>query len=254
MDWRGRLVHLAAERTPTAWTLVAAERSRDRLPKCVAAASYDAATASEEMRRLRVQQHLPSEAAVVLWPEPGDAGVAALDVRAGGVVTLPKARVMRERVAPFVRAGGTVSEVLLPHEAVERMVAVAQWAAACVVVLHPTAACIAVVDGTSARASYFSWAPEPAAADAAGRMLGRYQFAARLMPSLREFASQVPSARVVVCGRFPDLRSAMVPIVEDLDREVDVLDAALLGQPVDESIDPADVSGRQLAWAIAAGR
>jgi len=208
---------------------------------------------SAEMRRFRAGERLPSEAALVLWPEPGDAGVAALDARVDGVVTLPKAREMRERVAPFVRAGGRVREVVLPHEAAIRLVALAEWTSALVLLLQPTAACLVVVDGERVHASYLSWVPELPAVGESARLLGRYQFVARLMPYLREWASLAPGARVAVCGRFPDLRSAMLPIVEELDREVDVLDAALVGQPVDEATDPSEISGRQLAWALAAG-
>jgi hypothetical protein len=44
----------------------------------------------------------------------------------------------------------------------------------------------------------------------------------------------------------------MVPVVEELDREVDVLDAALVGEAGDDSAEPNEISGRQLAWAVAA--
>lgn len=255
MTWLGTRVHLAVERSPTAWTLVAAERSSDRVPRCVTGTSIEAepASVSEDLRQFRVRERLPSEATLVLWPEAGDAGVATLDARVDGVVSLPKAKVMRQRVAPFVRAGGQVREVLLPHEAAGRLAALAAWPSACVLLLQPTAACLAVVEGESVQASYLSWVPDPAAVGESQRLLGRYQFAARLMPHLIAWAGRAPDARMAVCGRFPDLRSAMVPIVEELDREVDVLDASLLGQSADDAADPSEVSARQLAWALAAG-
>jgi hypothetical protein len=249
-------VRLAVERAPASWTLVAAEHARDRAPRLVAAASIDDgdASLSDELRQFRVREHLPSDAALVLWPGHGDAGVAALDSRARGVVTLPKAKVIRERVAPFIRAGGQVREVLLPHEAAVRLAAQAQWTTACLLVMQPTLACLAVIDGAGVRASYFSWEPMGSTDSESARTLARYQFAARLVPNLREWVQLAPQATVAVCGPFPDLRLMMVPIVEELDREVDVLDAALVGQPLNEAADPTETSGRQLAWALAAGQ
>ena len=253
MGWLASPLHLAVERAPASWTLVAAERAGDRAPRFVVAASFADAPASlsEEIRRFRVREHLPSSATLVLWPELGDAGVVALDSRASGVVTLPKARVIRQRVEPFVRAGGRVTEVLLPHEAALRLAGLAGWSSACVLLMQPSVACLAVIDGRAVRASYLGWLPPQPTSTETAKLLARYQLAARLMPYLREWAGQAPQARMAVCGRFPDLRAAMVPIVEELDREVDVLDAGLVPDFRDE-IDPDETSGRQLAWAAAA--
>jgi len=254
--WLDSPVQLAAELGPSAWTLMAAERSRDRAPRVVATASFDRTSASlvEEFRQFRVRERLPFEAAVILWPEPTDEGVAAADSRSRSRVSLPKARVIRERVSPFVRSGGQVRDVLLPHEAVARLVALAGWPAAFVFVMQPPIACLAVVVSGTVDATYVSCGPAPAdGAHDAVRLLARYQFASRLMPYLRERAGEVPDARVAVCGRYPGLRSAMVPIVEDLDREVDVLDSLLVGQDGAGLAEPDDTSAAQLAWAVAAG-
>ena len=234
--------------------MVSVERERDRLPKWLVGASFAAGSASlsEEMRRFRVREHLPSEVALVLWPEPGDSGVAPLDSRANSTLTLPKAAVIRQRVAPFVHAGGQVRDVLLPHEAAMRLAALAQWRSACLLLMQPTVACLAVIDGGDVQASYVCWTPMAPAETESARLLARYQFVARLMPYLREWAGRAPEARVAVGGRFADLRTAMVPIVEELDREVDVLDASLVAQTHDVGGDPAETAGQQLAWAVAA--
>ena len=255
MTWLDSPVRLAVEREPSSWTLVAAKRTRHASPQPVAAAAFADTTVAvqDEIRRFRVRQQLPFEASLIYWPEPGDRGVATLDVRSGGGVTLPKAHVIRQRVAPFVRAGGRVREVLLPHEAVGRLVHLAGWSSACVLVMHASGACLAVANSGILRASYLAWPAARPAGDDAERLLARYQLAARLVPHLREWAGSAPAARVAVCGSCPDLRSAMMPIVEELDREIDVLDAFLVGQPVDETADPNDISRRQLAWAAAAG-
>lgn len=255
MAWLDSPVRLAAELGPSTWTLIAAESLRDVAPRLVATASFDAVSPSlmEELRQFRVRERLPFEATVVLWPEPGDRGVAAVDLRSRTRVSLPKARVIRERVSPFVRSGGQVRDVLLPHEAVAKLVALAGWPAAFVLVMQPPIACLAVVAAGAVDATYVSWEPPAVgAADHAAQLLARYQFASRLMPYMRERAAEVPDAHVAVCGRYPGLRSAMVPVVEELDREVDVLDAALMGQAASGAAEPDETSASQLVWAVAA--
>ncbi len=254
MTWLDSPVRLAVEREPSSWTLVAAKRTRHAGAQAVAAATFaDTGTVQDEIRRFRVYEQLPFDASLIYWPEPGDRGVATLDMRLGGGVVLPKAHVIRQRVAPFVRGGGRVREVLLPHEAVGRLVHLAGWSSACVLVMHASGACLAVAHSGTLRASYLTWPAPPPAGNDAERLLARYQLAARLVPHLREWADSAPAARVAVCGSFPDLRSAMMPIVEELDREIDVLDAFLVGRSGDETADPNDISRRQLAWAAAAG-
>lgn len=211
------------------------------------------ANLAERIREFRTRERLPSRASAVLWPEPNDAGVVALDARGRSAVALPKARVIRDRLAPLVRGGANVREILLPHEAAARLVRLAGWSSACVLMMEPTAACVAVIAPQGAEATYLHWSPLTPAATESARLLDRYQFAARLAPHLGVFAVQGRAMRVVVCGRFPDLRSAMVPIVEELDREVDVLDAGLVGDAEPADADPDEICGRQLAWAAAAG-
>ena len=255
MVWLRSPVHLAVERTPTTWTFVGVERRRDAAPRFVAAALFsgDDLSLEAEIRRFRREQKLPSDATLVFWPSAGDRGVATLDDRAGMSVTLPKARVIRERVAPFVRGGGRVREFLLPHEAIARLVALSGWPAACVLAMHACGACLAIVEGGTARGSYLTWAPAGPAKNDDDRLLVRYQLAARLAPHLVAWAREAPTARVAVCGPFSGLRSAMMPIVEELDREIEVLDAALVGRAGPDLADPDEISGRQLAWAAAAG-
>ena len=79
------------------------------------------------------------------------------------------------------------------------------------------------------------------------RLLEWFQLASRLAPHLREWLSAHPAAIVAVCGALPDLRPRMVPLVEELDREIEVLDAGLPG-PVGEVPEAAAL---QLAWAVA---
>lgn len=227
-----------------------AERPRGDAVRLLACATFDAHEASaEDIRSFRTHERLPSDAIVTLWPQPGDPGVAQIDGRAHGAVALPKARVIRDRVAPFIRAGGRVRDVLLPHEAVLRLATLAGWRSALVIVLEPEMACLALANSRGVVASYLAWEPLPVVENETARLLARYQFAARLVPHLRGFAAD--AERIAVCGAFRHVRSAIVPVVEELDREVDVLDAELVGD-VGEPVEPGEASGKQLAWAVAA--
>jgi hypothetical protein len=254
--WLDSPVHLAVELTPTSWSFVAAKHERQAHPQLIAAEALTdgSPTLQNDIRQFRLRHHLPFDASFIVWPGRADRGVADLDVASPSraVLGLPKAVVIRQRVAPFVRGGGRVRELLLPHEAVGRAVQLAGWPVACVLVLHPGAACLAIADAGILRGSYVAWQPLLPVEDDTARLLARYQLAARLVPHLRRWASEAPAARIAVCGSFPDLRSVMVPVVEELDREIDVLDASLVGRPGDEASDPDDVSRRQLGWAVAA--
>lgn len=255
MSWLGSSRYLAVDRGASVWTLVGAERVPDRGPRLMAmgvVATEDQTAAADAMRAIRQTHRVPSRAAVVLWPEPVDVGVVPIDARSQHRVTLPKAKVIRQRVAPFIRAGGQVREILLPHEAAARLVKLGGWSRACVLIMEPAAACVALVDGGAVTATYLTWLPIASTENETVRLLARYQFAARLAPHLRDAVGPADSLRMAVCGRFPDLRSAMVPIVEELDREVDVLDAALLGQTGTADAGPDETCGAQLAWAVAA--
>lgn len=260
MSWLGPSRSLALDRGASGWTLVAAEPvAKDRAPRLLASLTLpaspdesDVSDRAQQIREFRTRERLPARASAVLWPEPQDAGVVALDARDRGLVVLPKARVIRDRVAPLVRGGAKIREILLPHEAATRLVRLAGWSGACVLLMEPTAACVTVIESSTVEATYLQWTPEAPAATESARLLARYQFAARLAPHLRVFARQGAAMRLVVCGRFPDLRSAMVPIVEELDREVDVLDAGLVGESSSTEAEPDETCGRQLAWAVAA--
>jgi hypothetical protein len=83
-------------------------------------------------------------------------------------------------------------------------------------------------------------------------LLARYQHIASLAPHVRELGGAAPGVRVLVAGHLPALRAAMVPLVEELDHEIDVLDADIpAAGPA--ALDADDIAGLQLAWTVAAG-
>lgn len=253
MFWLRTPVRVAVERGPATWALAAADHRRgpDVPPELCAATlltmAPEAQTIEPQLRAARLSGRLPSGAAAIVWPIAGDAAASDLDVRPRSAAPLPKANVLRHRLAPFVRAGGRVRSLVWPHEAAAGVAASHGWTSACLAVLHDGAACLVTSDDAGTRSRYLSWARTAEPAGEQGRLLERFQLASRLAPHLREWLAAHPADVVAVCGALPDLRPRMVPLVEELDREIEVLDAGLPGV----GGDVPEAAALQLAWAVA---
>ena len=249
-------IRVSAELAPTVWTFAAAERRRDGAARCVATRAIGATGAAlgDDIRAFRRTAKLPMDVSVILWPHAGDAGVTPIESREASDVSVPNARVLRERVAPLVRAGGLVTGVWMPHECFARLVASRDLSSACVIVAHPGMTCVAFVMDGVVRARYLSSAPPRQTVDSeSARLPARYQHIASLAPHVRELGGAGDGVRVLVAGHVPDLRAAMVPLVEELDHEIDVLDADIAGAAPNafDSADADEMAGVQLAWALA---
>jgi hypothetical protein len=256
MNWLSGSVRVAAELAPTAWTFAAAEHRRDGAPRLMAARAIGASGAAQadDVRAFRRAAKLPMDVAVILWPLAGDEGVTPIDSRYANDVRVPNARVLRERLSPLVRAGGLVSGVWLPHECFAALAASRSVSTACVIIAHPGMTCLGVVADGDVRARYLSSDLPPEHFDReSARLLARYQHIASLAPHVRELGGAERGVPVLVAGRLPALRAAMVPLVEELDHEIDVLDAEILA-PSSSALEPDDVAGLQLAWTLASGR
>jgi len=256
MDWLTPPVRVAAELAPAVWTFVAAERRRDASPRLVASRAIDATGAAlgDDIRAFRRSSKLPLDVSVILWPYAADAGVVPIESRDSSEVIVPSARVIRERVSPLVRAGGLVTDVWLPHECMAALVAGRGLTSACVIAAHPGMTCVGFVLDGAVRARYLSsTAPPPSFDKESERLLARYQHISMLAPHVRELGGAGDGVRVLVTGSLPALRAAMVPLVEELDHEIDVLDADLpagASQVLDQA-DADEIAGVQLAWALA---
>jgi hypothetical protein len=254
--WLRTPVRVAVERGPATWALTAADHRRGpEIPPDLRAASLidataDAAAIEPQLRAARLGARLPSGAAAIVWPWAGDAAASDLDARPKPAAPLPKANVLRHRLAPFVRAGGRVRALVWPHGAAADVAASHGWCSACLAVLHDGAACLVTIDDVGTQARYLSWARAAAPSDEHARLLQRFQLASRLAPHLRDWLTEHPAAVVAVCGALPDLRSRMVPLVEELDREIEVLDAGLPGA----AGEVPEAAALQLAWAVATRR
>lgn len=257
MEWLTPRVRVAAELAPAVWMFAAAERKRDAAPRLVAARAIHATGAAlgDDIRAFRRSAKLPLDTSVILWPQAGDAGVVPIESRDFSEVFVPNARVIRERVAPLVRAGELVTDVWLPHECMTALVSGRGLASACVIIAHAGMTCVGFVLDGAVRARYLSSAAPPAAFEnESARLLARYQHISMLAPHVRELGGAGDGVRVLVAGTLPSLRAAMVPLVEELDHEIDVLDADLpvgASQVIDQA-EADEIAGVQLAWALAA--
>lgn len=257
MDWLSTPVRVAAELAPALWTFAAAERKRDTPPRLIASRTVGAtgAAVGDDIRAFRRAEKLPMDVSVILWPEAGDAGVVPIESRDSVDVIVPKARVIRERVAPLVRAGGLVTDVWLPHECLPALVEARELPSACVIIAHAGMTCVGFVLNGVVRARYLSAAVPPVAFDSeSARLLARYQHIALLAPHVRDMGGAADGVRVLVAGHLPALRASMVPLVEELDHEIDVLDGDLPAAASQALLEPADadeIAGLQLAWALA---
>lgn len=255
MDFLSSPIRVAAELAPTVWTFAAAERTRG-VPRLIASRAIGATGAAlvDDIRAFRRGAKLPMDVSVMLWPEAGDEGVVPIESRDFTEVAVPKARVIRERVAPLVRAGGLVTDVWLPHERFVELASLRGLTSACVIVAHDSMMCVGFVLDGAVRARYLSSAPQRAAYDSeSARLLARYQHISLLAPHVRELGGAAEVVRVLVAGHLPALRAAMVPLVEELDHEIDVLDGDLPA-PAPHPLEQADadeIAGVQLAWALA---
>jgi hypothetical protein len=255
MNWLSGSVRVAAELAPTAWTFAAAEHRPDGAPRLLAAHAIGAtgAALADDIRAFRRAAKLPMDVAVILWPFSGDHGVSPIDSRYANDVGVPNARVLRERVSRLVRAGGLVTGVWLPHECFAALAASRGVSTACVIIAHPGMTCIGVVTDGEVRARYLSSEVPPEHFDReSARLLARYQHIASLAPHVRELGGAERGVPVLVAGQLPALRAAMVPLVEELDHEIDVLDAEILAAS-SSTLEPDDIAGLQLAWTLASG-
>jgi hypothetical protein len=263
---------VAAELLPERCVILAVGRDRRAVSTPVAAESIsldDAAGAAERIRAFRRTHRLPAACRLVIWPRPGDAGVTPVDERpAAEQVAAPSALTIRERAQPLVRAGFRVSTVLLPHHALARLAELSGAPGAAVLAVGSEVGCFSVcpVGGAQRSSTYLSWPAPVPLAPADDDLLARYQLAARQAPHVRQLgrlpergagapADHGKPTPYLACGSRPNLRAAMLPLIEELDQEIDVLDAALAGLEPDAAGGLAvDTAALQVAWAASVAR
>jgi len=176
---------------------------------------------AEHLRRVRRERGFPRHASVVWWGLHEDAS--------------PGDPLTSAALAPLLQAGFVIDAVLSPPEALavlarQRSRAAGRTSAAWLS-LNRHAAAIAIVDGGELLFSrVFDW-HYGAAATLKEELLQRYSLVAHLAPELRHGFDVVRAERgvtvdaIVTCGDLPDLRSLTMPLIEELDMEVETLDS-----------------------------
>jgi len=208
-----------------------------------------ARTLEENLADARRRDGFPRRARVVVWGLPGD--VSAADA------------IAIADVAPLRDAGFTIDAVMSPAQALAALADhrsrgpdnAVVWLA-----LNRQRAAIAIIE--SGRLLYsreFEW--HYRAVDTVKQeLLQRYSLVAHLAPEIRHGLDVVraqdgvvPSS-IVTCGNLPDLRSLTMPLIEELDIEVETLDT-LEGVDLDGSVDREIVTERAstLYLALTAG-
>lgn len=173
------------------------------------------------LRSIRRESKLPRTARVVAWGLPEGA-------RAGDPVT-------RAALSPLVAAGFRIDAVLSPPQALMRLAAsrartvegAVAWLA-----LNRSGAAIAIVRGAESLFSRaFEWSWASGSSDPRAELLQRYSHVSHLAPEVQRGIALVAASHgigvetAVTCGDVPELRSLTMPLIEELDLEVETLDS-----------------------------
>jgi hypothetical protein len=173
----------------------------------------------DNLRRAR-RSGFPKHAAVVAW-----------DVHESASASDPQTRAV---VAPLAEAGFAVDTVLSPTDALcalaKRRQKIAGREGEVWLALNRRHVAMAIVDdGRLLYSRRFDWHYSPGATQRA-QLLQRYSLIAHLAPEVRHGIDVVGAEHgtrvnaVVTCGDLPDLRSLTMPLIEELDIEVETLD------------------------------
>ena len=174
---------------------------------------------AELLRSVRLGARLPRQATVVAWePIGGEHAPAAGECQ-------------------FLEdAGFQIRLILRPPQALaqlaQRRIRFASQEATVWTALNVDAVAIAIVRGAEVLyARSFSWTYTPGLTQSRAILLQRYSLVAHLAPQIRHGIDAVRTShdlsvdRIVTCGNLPDLRSLTMPLVGELDLEVETLDS-----------------------------
>jgi hypothetical protein len=168
-------------------------------------------------------------------------------------------------IAPLTDAGFTIDRVVSPCNALAalaRLKTSRRENATCWIAINRGGVAIVVVrPGTQLYSHSFVWDSTVGAIGSQARMLQRYSLVAHLAPEVRRAMSAArdqgsPVDAIVTCGNLPDLRSLTMPLIEELDVEVETLDSLeglIVARNIDERLGDA-ASSIRLACAAAVAR
>lgn len=175
---------------------------------------------STGLRQARKALKLPRRLHAVVWGLPD--GVDRKDPAVAPVL------------APIVNAGFRVERVVTPCNALAalarlrtpRLNAATCWLA----INRDGVAIVAIRPGKQLYANSFVWNSSFGATGSQARLLQRYSLVSVLAPEVRRAMAAArsegtPIEGIVTCGNLPDLRSLTMPLIEELDLEVETLDS-----------------------------
>ncbi|MCA1649021.1 MAG: hypothetical protein LC753_01700 [Acidobacteria bacterium] len=177
---------------------------------------------TELLAGVKRELRLPGRARVVVWGAPDSANVADL----ASLVAL----------RPIVAAGFKIDSILSPPKALALLAAsrarpCAQGAQAWLA-LNCHGVAIAIVRGGELLVSRtFGWNYGSPSGGPNAQLLQRYSLVAHLAPEVRHAIEMAAVSHgvtvelVVTCGDLPELRSLTMPLIEELDIEVETLDS-----------------------------
>ena len=172
------------------------------------------------VRQARRALKLPRRCRAVIWGLPDGAG--------------RKDAAVLPLLAPLAGAGLKVERVVSPCNALAalaRLKSVRGDGATCWLAINRGGVAIVVVrPGKQLYSSSFAWDSTVGTSGSQARLLQRYSLVAILAPEVKRAIAEarkhgIAVDAVVTCGNLPDLRSLTMPLIEELDLEVETLDS-----------------------------
>jgi hypothetical protein len=171
------------------------------------------------IRQIRRSMRLPRRCRAVIWGLPD--GASRTDAA------------VKPLLAPLVGAGFKVERVVSPCNALAalaRLRTARQGATIWLAINRGGVALVAVRPGEQLYSHWFAWDSSLGATGSQARLLQRYSLVAFLAPQIRRAMAIArekgsPVEAIVTCGNLPDLRSMTMPLIEELDVEVETLDS-----------------------------
>jgi hypothetical protein len=172
-------------------------------------------------RQTRKSLGLPRRCRVVVWGLPD--GASRRDAA------------VKPLIEPLIGAGFRVERVVSPCNALaalaRRMKTSRGEGSTCWIAINRGGVAIVVVrPGKLLYSHSFAWDSSVGSSGSQARLLQRYSLVSFLAPEIKRAMSEsrkfgTPVDAVVTCGNLPELRSLTMPLIEELDVEVETLDS-----------------------------
>ena len=172
------------------------------------------------LRQTRRALGLPRRCRAVIWGLPEGA-----NRKDAGVIPL---------IQPLTDAGFKIDRVVSPCNALAALARLKRplgEGSTCWIAINCGGVAIVVVrPGTQLYAHSFVWDSNIGAVGSQARLLQRYSLVSYLSPEVKRAMAEArkqgaPVEAIVTCGNLPDLRSLTMPLIEELDVEVETLDS-----------------------------